>query len=89
MVRISTKLNALKLTLFANAQTYSLPKCGDRTSTDFSINTKIVTYDDSISQGALFARYEINFTPGFTANLGLRQDFSVYLGFLVLNLLLY
>ncbi|WP_442948000.1 TonB-dependent receptor plug domain-containing protein [Nostoc sp.] len=43
---------------------------------DFSANTKTVTYDDSISQGALFARYEINFTPSFTANLGLRQDFS-------------
>ncbi|MCV3214829.1 TonB-dependent receptor [Plectonema radiosum NIES-515] len=42
----------------------------------FSANTKTVTYDDSISQGALFARYEINFTPNFTANLGLRQDFS-------------
>jgi vitamin B12 transporter len=43
---------------------------------NFSANTKTVTYDDSISQGALFARYEINFTPSFTANLGLRQDFS-------------
>ncbi|MDZ8087095.1 MAG: TonB-dependent receptor [Nostoc sp. DedQUE12b] len=43
---------------------------------DFSVDTKTVTYDDSISQGALFARYEINFTPSFTANLGLRQDFS-------------
>jgi vitamin B12 transporter len=43
---------------------------------DFSVNTKTVTYDDSISQGALFTRYEINFTPSFTANLGLRQDFS-------------
>ncbi|WP_442942312.1 TonB-dependent receptor plug domain-containing protein [Nostoc sp.] len=43
---------------------------------DFSANTKTVTYDDSISQGALFARYEINFTPSFIANLGLRQDFS-------------
>ncbi|MBD2511857.1 TonB-dependent receptor [Nostoc muscorum FACHB-395] len=43
---------------------------------DFSANTKTVSYDDSISQGALFTRYEINFTPSFTANLGLRQDFS-------------
>ncbi|WP_223280236.1 TonB-dependent receptor plug domain-containing protein [Nostoc sp. PA-18-2419] len=43
---------------------------------DFSVDTKTVTYDDSISQGALFARYEINLTPSFTANLGLRQDFS-------------
>nr|MDZ8016501.1 TonB-dependent receptor [Nostoc sp. ZfuVER08] len=43
---------------------------------DFSANTKTLSYDDSISQGALFARYEINFTPSFTANLGLRQDFS-------------
>ncbi|MEH2277479.1 MAG: TonB-dependent receptor [Nostoc sp.] len=43
---------------------------------DFSVDTKTLTYDNSISQGALFARYEINFTPSFTANLGLRQDFS-------------
>ncbi|MDZ7968037.1 MAG: TonB-dependent receptor [Nostoc sp. DedSLP03] len=43
---------------------------------DFSVDTKTVTYDDSISQGAIFARYEINFTSSFTANLGLRQDFS-------------
>ncbi|MBD2772175.1 TonB-dependent receptor [Iningainema sp. BLCCT55] len=39
-------------------------------------NQKTVSYDDSISQGALFARYEINFTPGFAVNLGLRQDFN-------------
>ncbi len=39
-------------------------------------NTDTTSYDDSISQGALFARYEINFTPSFSLNLGLRQDFN-------------
>ncbi|MBP5976781.1 TonB-dependent receptor [Brasilonema sp. CT11] len=39
-------------------------------------NTDTTSYDDSISQGALFARYEINFTPSFSVNLGLRQDFN-------------
>ncbi|MDF5718036.1 MAG: TonB-dependent receptor [Rhizonema sp. NSF051] len=42
----------------------------------YSTQKGTVTYDDSISQGALFARYEINFTPGFAINLGLRQDFN-------------
>lgn len=39
-------------------------------------NVEITSYDDSIAQGALFARYEVNFTPGFTMNFGLRPDFS-------------
>jgi vitamin B12 transporter len=43
---------------------------------DYLDNQKTTSYDDSISQGALFARYEINFTSGFTMNFGLRQDFS-------------
>jgi vitamin B12 transporter len=43
---------------------------------NYLINTDTTSYDDSISQGALFARYEINFTPSFSVNLGLRQDFS-------------
>ncbi|MBF1990213.1 TonB-dependent receptor [Fischerella thermalis] len=43
---------------------------------NYLTDRKTTSYDDSISQGALFARYEINFTPGFTMNFGLRQDFS-------------
>ncbi|GAA6615394.1 TonB-dependent receptor plug domain-containing protein [Scytonema sp. NUACC26] len=39
-------------------------------------NQQTVSYDDSINQGALFARYEINFTPSFSINFGIRQDFS-------------
>ncbi|MUG92593.1 TonB-dependent receptor [Scytonema sp. UIC 10036] len=39
-------------------------------------NQQTVSYDDSINQGALFARYEINFTPSFSMNFGIRQDFS-------------
>ncbi|NJM68800.1 MAG: TonB-dependent receptor [Scytonema sp. RU_4_4] len=43
---------------------------------NYSSEQQTLSYNDSISQGALFARYEINFTPGFSVNLGLRQDFS-------------
>lgn len=43
---------------------------------DYLDNQETISYDDSINQGALFARYEINFTPSFTMNFGLRQDFS-------------
>lgn len=43
---------------------------------DYLINAETTSYDDRIDQGALFARYELNFTPGFTMNFGLRQDFS-------------
>ncbi|MFN6518605.1 MAG: TonB-dependent receptor plug domain-containing protein [Nostoc sp. CreGUA01] len=47
-------------------------------STSFSYSTNIerINYDTSISQGALFARYEVNLTPSWIVNLGLRQDFS-------------
>lgn len=40
------------------------------------MNTTDVNYDGDISQGALFARYEVKFTPSFSVNLGLRQDFN-------------
>lgn len=43
---------------------------------DYFANQETTNYNDSISQGALFARYEMNFTPSFTMNFGLRQDFS-------------
>lgn len=43
---------------------------------NYSTEQQTLSYDDSIDQGALFARYEINFTPSFSVNLGLRQDFS-------------
>ncbi len=39
-------------------------------------NQQTVSYDDSINQGALFAKYEVNFTPSFSINFGIRQDFS-------------
>ncbi|MCG9890464.1 MAG: TonB-dependent receptor [Thermosynechococcaceae cyanobacterium MS004] len=40
--------------------------------------TNLVTenYNDTVSQGALFAQYTIDFTPRFTVNAGIRQDFS-------------
>jgi vitamin B12 transporter len=42
----------------------------------YGLDTTDVNYDGDISQGALFARYEVKFTPGFSVNLGLRQDFN-------------
>ncbi|MGY6529977.1 MAG: TonB-dependent receptor plug domain-containing protein [Cyanobacterium sp.] len=35
-----------------------------------------LNYDGSISQQALFASYNVDFTPEFNLNLGLRQDFN-------------
>ena len=43
---------------------------------NFFTNENTVSYDDSISQGAIFARYEIDVTPSFHMNFGLRQDFN-------------
>ncbi|OKH25441.1 TonB-dependent receptor plug domain-containing protein [Chroogloeocystis siderophila] len=47
-------------------------------NTTFSYDTNITreNYDDGISQGAIFAKYETNLTPSFSLNLGIRQDFS-------------
>ena len=44
----------------------------------FSSNSGITTlnYDGSISQQALFASYNVDFSPEFNLNLGLRQDFN-------------
>jgi vitamin B12 transporter len=38
--------------------------------------TQSVSYDDTISQGALFAQYNLDLTPQIRATAGLRQDFS-------------
>jgi vitamin B12 transporter len=46
------------------------------TSLNFANNITTVSYDDSISQGALFARYEVDVTPSIGLNLGLRQEFN-------------
>lgn len=46
------------------------------TTFSYSTNSSTVNYDGDISQGALFARYEVNFTPSFSVNLGVRQDFN-------------
>nr|OEJ79562.1 TonB-dependent receptor [Cyanobacterium sp. IPPAS B-1200] len=44
----------------------------------FSSNSGITTfnYDGSISQQALFASYNVDLTPEFNLNLGIRQDFN-------------
>jgi vitamin B12 transporter len=46
------------------------------TTFTYGSDTTAVNYDGNISQGALFTRYEVNFTPDFSVNLGLRQDFN-------------
>lgn len=33
-------------------------------------------YDEALSQGALFALYQVNFSPDFSVNVGVRQDFN-------------
>lgn len=43
-------------------------------STGSTITT--LNYDGNIAQQAFFARYDVNFTPEFNLNLGLRQDFN-------------
>lgn len=47
-------------------------------NTTFNYGTNITreNYDDAIGQGAIFGKYEINFSPSFSTNLGVRQDFS-------------
>ncbi|NEU74626.1 TonB-dependent receptor [Hassallia byssoidea VB512170] len=43
---------------------------------NYSTNLNSITYNDSIEQGAIFARYEVDLTPNYSLNFGLRQDFS-------------
>ncbi|MBE9058214.1 TonB-dependent siderophore receptor [Sphaerospermopsis sp. LEGE 08334] len=47
-------------------------------NTSFNYDTNILrlNYDDGISQGAIFSRYDIQFSPNLNVNLGVRQDFS-------------
>ncbi|MBW4666146.1 MAG: TonB-dependent receptor [Cyanomargarita calcarea GSE-NOS-MK-12-04C] len=42
----------------------------------YATSIENVSYDNTIEQGALFAKYDVNFTPAFGINLGVRQDFS-------------
>lgn len=37
---------------------------------------EVENYDGNISQGALFARYQFDFSPNLSAHVGVRQDFS-------------
>lgn len=46
------------------------------TSFNYSTNILRLNYDDGISQGAVFGRYDIQFSPNLNVNLGVRQDFS-------------
>ncbi len=42
----------------------------------FFTDTSTENYDDNIDQGAIFARYEVDVTPDFSVNLGVRQEFN-------------
>lgn len=46
------------------------------TTFNYGLGTTNVNYDGGIDQGALFARYDVNVTPRFNLNFGLRQDFN-------------
>lgn len=46
------------------------------TSFNYGTNILRLNYDDGISQGAIFSRYDIQFSPNLNVNLGVRQDFS-------------
>jgi vitamin B12 transporter len=48
----------------------------DNTTLDFLTNQRTFNYSENLSQLALFARYQADFTPRFSANLGVRQDFN-------------
>ncbi len=41
-----------------------------------STNTRTTQYDTGLSQGAIFALYDVKFSPEFSLNLGIRQDFN-------------
>jgi len=51
---------------------------GNVRNTTFNYDTNVnrENYDNGISQGAIFAKYENNFTRSFSVNFGVRQDFS-------------
>ncbi len=46
------------------------------TTNNIALGTQQVSYDGVISQGALFAQYNIDVNPQLRATAGLRQDFS-------------
>ncbi len=48
----------------------------DNSTLDLLSNVRTTNYSDTIDQLGLFARYQVNFTPGFSSNLGVRQDFN-------------
>ncbi|WP_373545884.1 TonB-dependent receptor [Chamaesiphon sp.] len=46
------------------------------TTNNIASGTQILGYDGTISQGALFAQYNVDLNPQIRATAGLRQDFS-------------
>jgi len=48
----------------------------DNSTLDLPTDQRTLNYSDSINQLGLFARYQADFTPRFSANLGIRQDFN-------------
>jgi vitamin B12 transporter len=48
----------------------------DNSTLDLLTDQRTLNYSDTINQLGLFARYQADFTPRFSANLGIRQDFN-------------
>lgn len=48
----------------------------NNTSLNRLTNQRTQNYSGTINQLGLFARYQVDFTPRFSANLGIRQDFN-------------
>ncbi|MEO0687841.1 MAG: TonB-dependent receptor, partial [Cyanobacteria bacterium J06649_11] len=48
----------------------------ENVSRNLANGTETESYDDSIGQGAVFAKYLVDVTPDVRLNLGLRQDFN-------------
>jgi vitamin B12 transporter len=48
----------------------------DNNTTNLQTNLQTVNYSETINQFGLFARYQADVTPRFSANLGVRQDFN-------------
>ncbi|MGQ9837619.1 MAG: TonB-dependent receptor plug domain-containing protein [Cyanobacteriota bacterium] len=64
--------NALSLTAGADYRSIS----GRNTTFSFAEGSSNINYDNTVNQGALFARIDYDPDPNLNLNVGLRQDFS-------------
>lgn len=64
--------DAHHLTYGADFRTVS----SENTTFNFDSGDSTENFDDNINRGAIFARYEVDITPDFSANIGIRQEFN-------------